>query len=204
MLNVSYNIPRGSVSLHPEVVISKTVDNLNGEATAEVSFSATKEVTEEESFTHTSGSSLTIGTTFSARVPVVEDLLEFEATASFSVTVSSEHTFGRKTTNTLSRTAVLQCRAPAHRYVRCKGMIKSVKMTVPYTMKIKNRHYGCKCTSYGVYKNLRYSNIYMKIYTYKSRPSGNETEDVNFMKDQSHLVQDQSHLVDAQSVVAED
>ena len=190
MLSVSYDIPRGSVTLHPAAAITKTVDNLNGEVTVEASFSVTKKVTEEESFTHTTGTSITVGTTFSVGVPVVENLLGFQASISRSLTVSSEHTFGRKTTNKLSRTAILQCPAPAHRYVRCEGFIKTARMTVPYTMKIKHRHYGCNCTSYGVYKNLHHSNIYLKTYTYKSRPSGNETEDANFIEDQSQLVQD--------------
>ena len=190
VISVSYDIPKGSLSLHPVAAITKTVDNLNGEVAVETSFSITKEVTEEESFKHTAGTSLTVGTVFTVGVPIVNNLFGIQATISRSLTVSSEHTFGKKTTNKLSRTAVLQCPAPAHRYVRCEGMMKTVKMTVPYTMKLKHRHYGCNCTSYGVYKNLHHSNIYLKTYTYKSRPSGNETEDANFMEGQSQLVQD--------------
>ena len=132
VLGVSYDIARGSLSEHPIAASSKTVDNLNGEVKVEPSFSVSKTVTEEESFSHTVGSSLSVGASFSVGVPVVA-----EAKITTTLTLSYEHTFGKTKSKSETRTATLPCPAPAHRYVICHGMVKAVKMSVPYTMKIK-------------------------------------------------------------------
>ena len=187
VLGVSYDVARGSLSQHPLAASSKTVDNLQGETKIEPSFSITTTVTEEEEFTHTVGSSLTVGATFSVGVPLVA-----EAEISTSLTLSYEHTFGKKTSKSESRTATLPCPAPAHRYVICHGMVNVVKMSVPYTMTIKHKHYGCTCESKGVYENVHHTNIYLKPVTYTSKPSGDEVEDAKLVEDQSQLEEEKS------------
>ena len=187
VLGVSYDVARGSLSQHPLAASSKTVDNLQGETKIEPSFSITTTVTEEEEFTHTVGSSLTVGATFSVGVPLVA-----EAEISTSLTLSYEHTFGKKTSKSESRTATLPCPAPAHRYVICHGMVNVVKMSVPYTMTIKHKHYSCTCESKGVYENVHHTNIYLKPVTYTSKPSGDEVEDAKLVEDQSQLEEEKS------------
>ena len=187
VLGVSYDVARGSLSQHPLAASSKTVDNLQGETKIEPSFSITTTVKEEEEFTHTVGSSLTVGATFSVGVPLVA-----EAEISTSLTLSYEHTFGKKTSKSESRTATLPCPAPAHRYVICHGMVNVVKMSVPYTMTIKHKHYGCTCESKGVYENVHHTNIYLKPVTYTSKPSGDEVEDAKLVEDQSQLEEEKS------------
>ena len=195
VINVSYDIARGSVNEQPVSANSKTVNNLDGETQAQVSFSFSTTVTEEESFTHTFGSELSVGATFSAGVPLVT-----EAEISTTLTVKSEHEFGKKTSKAVTRSATLTCSAPPHRYVVCDGIIKVKKLSVPYTMTLKNKHYGCTCTSKGIYKNVHHSSVYMKPSTYKSIPSGDEVEDVKLIEDRSQFMQDQSQLLEDQFV----
>ena len=191
VLGVSYDVARGSLSQHPLAASSKTVDNLQGETEVEPSFSVTTTVTEEEEFTHTIGSSLSVGASFSVGVPLVA-----EAEISTTLTLSSEHTFGKKTSKSESRTATLPCPAPAHRYVICHGMINVVKMSVPYTLTIKHKHYGCTCESKGVYENVHHTNIYLKPVTYTSKPSGDEVEDAKLVEDQSQFVKDTNEFTE--------
>ena len=194
VLGVSYDVARGSLSEHPIAASSKTVDNLNGEVQVEPSFSVSKTVTEEESFSHTVGSSLSVGASFSVGVPVVA-----EAEITTTLTLSYEHTFGKTKSKSETRTATLPCPAPAHRYVICHGMIKAVKMSVPYTMTIKHKHYGCTCESKGVYENVHHTNIYLKPVTYTSKPSGDEVEDAKLVEDQSQLIADEDQFVEDKS-----
>ena len=191
VLGVSYDVARGSLNQLPLAASSKTVDNLQGETEVEPSFSVTTTVTEEEEFTHTIGTSLSVGASFSVGVPLVA-----EAEISTTLTLSSEHTFGKKTSKSESRTATLPCPAPAHRYVICHGMINVVKMSVPYTMTIKHKHYGCTCESKGVYENVHHTNIYLKPVTYTSKPSGDEVEDAKLVEDQSQFVKDTNEFTE--------
>ena len=198
VLGVSYDVARGSLSQHPLAASSKTVNNLQGEVQVQPSFSISTTVTEEEEFKHTVGASLSVGATFSVGVPVVG-----EAEISTSLTLSYEHTFGKKTSKSESRTATLPCPAPAHRYVVCDGMINVVKMSVPYTMTIKHKHYGCTCDTKGVYENVHHTNIYLKTKSYTSIPSGDEVEDAKLVQDQIQLVPNESQFVEHESQFSE-
>ena len=143
------------------------------------SFSYTTEVTEEETFTHTGGTSLEIGATFDAGVPLVVN-----GKISAGLTVSSEHTWG-KTTSTTKTTATLPYLAPAHRYVVCEGLMNVVTVSVPYTMTIKHNHYGCTCAFQGIYKNVHHTGLYLETKTYTSVPGGDEAKYVKSVENQS-------------------
>ena len=144
------------------------------------SFSALKEVTEEEYYEHTAGVSLEIGLTFEVGVPVVSS-----AEISTTLSLSYKHTWGKTTSTTETREAELPCPAPTHRYVVCYRMINTVKTSHPYTMTLKHKHYGCTCTSTGTYENVHHTSIYLEPNTYTSIPSGDEAKDVKSVEDQS-------------------
>ena len=144
------------------------------------SFSALKEVTEEEYYEHTAGVSLEIVLTFEVGVPVVSS-----AEISTTLSLSYKHTWGMTTSTTETREAELPCPAPTHRYVVCYWMINTVKMSHPYTMTLKHKHYGCTCTSTGTYENVHHTSIYLEPNTYTSIPSGDEAKDVKSVEDQS-------------------
>ena len=177
VINVSYDVKKGSLNQQAVAASSKTVDNLNGESQIEPSFSIQTTVTEEETFSHTVGAALTVGAKFSFGVPGIG-----EGEISTSLTVSTERTFGKKTSKSEARTATLPCPAPPHRYVQCEGVINVVRMNVPYTMTIKHKHFGCTCNTQGVYENVHHTNIYLKAHTYTSKPSGDETENLAKMR----------------------
>ena len=176
VIDISYDIKKGSLDQKPVAASSKEVDNLQGEAELAPSFTVSTTVTEEEYFSHTVGASLTIGSSFSFGVPGFG-----EGTISQSLTVSTSHTFGKRTSKSVSRSATLPCKAPPHRYAVCYGMINVVKMRVPYTMKIKHNVFGCTCTVEGVYENVHHTNVFLKASTHTSKPSEDELKEPIFL-----------------------
>ena len=194
-----YDIAKGSLSEYPVTSSSKTINNLYGEVQLETSFSISTTATEKESFTHTIGTELSVGATFSAGVPLVA-----EAEISTTLTVSYKHQFGKTTSKSVSRTATLPCSAPPRRHVVCNGIIKVKKMSVPYTTTLKNKQYGCTCTSKGVYKSVQHTNIYLEPTTYASVPSGNEAEYAKLIEDRTQFLEDQSQLVEDRTQFLED
>ena len=167
---IEYETNKGTTSTHPVATSTKTVDNLDGEVEQDPNFSFSEQVTEEESFSHTVGAALEVGATFEVGVPVVAS-----AEISTSLTLAYEHTFGKSTSKSETRTSTLPCKAPAHRYVVCEGMINVVKMRVPYKMTLKHKTLGCTCESRGVYESVHHTSIYLKVTTYKSKPNRDET-----------------------------
>ena len=188
---VDYDVASGSLSQHPIAAATKIVNNLNGEVEVEPTFSVSQEVTEEEYYEHTAGASLEIGATFDVGVPLVAS-----AEISTTLTVSYEHTWGKTISKTETRSADLPCPAPAHRYVVCNAMVSAVKMSVPYTMTIKHKHYGCTCTSQGIYENVHHTSIYLEPNTYTSIPSGDEVKDVKPVEDEDQQVVDKTQLAE--------
>ena len=194
--SISYDIADGSLSEHPIVTSSRFVDNLEGEVQVEPSFTITKTVKEAESFSYTAGSSLSVGTSIIVGVPKVAPLK-----ITSTLTHKRQHTFGKTKYKIETKTATFSCPAPAHRYVICKGMINTVKMSVPYTMTLKHKHYGCTCESKGVYKNTHHTKIYLKSKIYTSKPSEDEVEDAKLVEDQSQLVEDEGQFVEDKSKI---
>ena len=196
MLRFSYDIANGSLSKHPIAASSKIVYNLEGEVQAEPSFTISKTITESESLSHTAGSSLSVGASFSTGVPVVA-----EAKITTTLTLSYQHTFGKTKYKSETRAATLPCPAPAHRYVIYNGMKNTVKMSVLYTITLRHKYYGCTCESKGVYKNVHPTNIYLKLLTYTSKPSEDEVDDAKLVEDQSQLVEDEGQFVEDKSKI---
>ena len=72
-------------------------------------------------------------------------------------------------------------------------------MSVPYTMTLKNKHYGCTCTSKGVYKSVKHTNIDLEPKTYTSIPSGDQVKDAKLIDDQGQFAEGWSQFVEDQS-----
>ena len=165
VIDISYDIKKGSLDQKPVAAGSKEVDNLQGEAELEPSFTFSTIVTEEEYFSQTSGTSLTIGSSFSVGVPRLG-----ESKISQALTAPKLHTFGVRKSKSLTKSATFPCVSPPHRYAVCYGMINVLKMRVPYTLKIKHKISGCTCTVGGVYENVQHTNLYLKASTHTSKP----------------------------------
>ena len=180
VIGVDYDIAKGSLNKHPLAAATKINNNLNGELDVTATFTVSKEVTEEEYYEHTAGVSIEIGLTFEAGVPVVGS-----AEISTTLSLSYEHTWGKTKSTTITRTSELPCAAPAHRYVVCYGLVDTVKMSVPYTMTLKHKHYGCTCKSTGIYESVHHTQVYLETNTYTSIPSGDEAKDIKSVEDQS-------------------
>ena len=151
-------------------------------------------VTEEELFTHTVGTELSVAATFSTGVPLVA-----KAETTTTLTVNREHQFEKPTSKSETKTSTLPCTALPERYVICHGMVKVQKMSVPYTMTLKNKHYGCTCTSKGVYKSVKHTNIDLEPKTYTSIPSGDQVKDAKLIDDQGQFAEGWSQFVEDQS-----
>ena len=154
---VSYNFKEGSITSRPVAVGSKTINNIAGTLALTAMFNISVSVTEEEEFSYTNGTSPQIGETFTAGVPVAIGS-KFLSDPS----MPTLHTYGKRIMKKETRGAYLPCSAPAHSKVQCYGLLNLVKIDVPYTLTIKHRHYGCNCTSLGVYKKVHHSDIYLK------------------------------------------
>ena len=199
VIGVSYDTPRGSLKQRLLDTSTKDVDNLKGEIKIEPSYSYSATVAEGESFTHTVGTELSVGATFSAGVPLVA-----EAEISTTLSVKTEHEFGKTTSKSTTKTVTMPCPAPPKRYVICHGLVKMQEMSVPYTMTLKNKLFGCTCTSKGVYKNVKSTGFYVKAITYTSKPSGDEVEDEKLMEGRSQFVEDRSQFAEDGSQFGED
>ena len=154
---VNYNMKEGSITSDPVTVSSKSINNLGGSLDLTAMFNVTTSVIEEEEFSYNNGTSPQSGETFTMGVPVAMNSQFFPYPS-----MPALHTYGKRIMKKETREAYLPCAAPALSKVQCYGMLKVVRMNVPYKMTIKHKHYGCNCTSIGVYESVHHSDIYLK------------------------------------------
>ena len=154
---VNYNMKEGFITSDPVTVSSKSINNLGGSLDLTAMFNVSASVIEEEEFSYTNGTSPQSGETFTMGVPVAMNSQFFP-----NPSMPALHTYGKRTMKKETREAYLPCAAPALSKVQCCGMLNIVRMNVPYKMTIKHKHYGCNCTSIGVYESVHHSDIYLK------------------------------------------
>jgi len=154
VVKMDYDIPRASLRQVPLSVSTQINNNLKGTASQNLDFTVTKAVTETKSFTHSVGTSISVGAKFKVSVPLIA-----ETEISVTTTVSTDFTWGKETSVTEERSSTFSCAAPAGKYVICKGIITSVMADIPYTMTIRNKVYGCTCTSNGVYQAVHHTHV---------------------------------------------
>ena len=163
--NVTYYDSGSTLKRRVVTANSHTVDNLSGQVEITPKFIFSTSLTETESSTLKSGTSVELGTKFTAGVP---DVSSFEISA--TRTISKTRIFGQKVIKTETRTVELPCPAPKRKFVVCEGRMDIVKAVVPYKMTIKHKYYGCTCTSTGIYEGENHTGIYLKSTTFSSKP----------------------------------
>ena len=154
---VNYNMKEVFITSDPVTVSSKSINNLGGSLDLTAMFNVSASVIEEEEFSYTNGTSPQSGETFTMGVPVAMNSQFF-----LNPSMPALHTYGKRIMKKETREAYLPCAAPALSKVQCCGMLNIVRMNVPYKMTIKHKHYGCNCTSIGVYESVHHSDIYLK------------------------------------------
>ena len=158
--SIKYHIEEGQFHLHPPTeVAKKVIDNRKSSTTPSIEFTVSKAVTETESFTHTAGMSMTVGTEFKVGVPLIA-----EGKISVSVTASYEFQYGKERSVTKTKEAKFTCPAAVGKITTCLATYRIQQIDVPYTMTLRNKKkYKCTCTSEGVYRGVSATHMSMTV-----------------------------------------
>lgn len=165
VVDIKYDISKGSLKEYAIAGNYKTVDNLFNETLITPVFNISISVSDQETFSFTTGTSLKNGTKFTAGVPTVVC-----ANISSMLTMPTEHTFGETVVKPEVKKAEIPCLVPPGKYVVCEERVDVIEMEIPYTMAIKHQHYKCNCTSSGIFRNIHYTKLHMKSIVYTSKP----------------------------------
>ena len=162
MIDIKYNISKGSLKEYAVADNYKTVDDLSNETLVTPVFISIA-VSNQEMFSLTTRTSLKNSTNFTAGLPTVVC-----SNISSTLTRPTEHTFDETNSKQEVKKAEVPCLVPPGKYVVREEMIDISEMQSLYIMTIK--HYKCSCTSSGVFKNIFYTKMHMKpvVYTSKS------------------------------------
>ena len=162
MIDIKYDISKGSLKEYAVADNYKTVDNLSNETLVTPVFISVP-VSNQEMFSLTTRKSLKNGTNVTAGVPTVAC-----SNISSTLTMPTEHTFGETNIKQEVKKAEVPFLVPPGKHVVREEMIDISEMQSLYIMTIK--HYKCSCTSSGVFKNVCYTKMHMKpvVYTSKS------------------------------------
>lgn len=149
LTNMEYDLKEGKiVEMPPSTAGEKIVYNSGGSLPQSVKFSVSRTETEERSFTHTRGSSVTIGARFSVGFPFIAG-----AGIEYSKTSTSEFTAGEKSTKSKEVTSEFTCNGAPKKTTKCTALQHRDKLSVPYkstwTYKYDD---SCVCTEEGVYE----------------------------------------------------
>ena len=145
--NVTYYDSGSTLKRRVVTANSHTVDSLSGQIEITPNFIFSTSLTESESFTLKTGTSVELGTKFTAGVP---DVSSFEISA--TRTISKTRIFGQKVIKTETRTVEFPCPAPKRKFVVCEGRMDIVKAVVPYKMTIKHNIMGALAQVRGFMK----------------------------------------------------
>lgn len=119
-----------------------------------------EEVGESSSFSHTAGASVTVGTEFSAKIPLVG-----EATVTAELSASYEYSTGKERSVTKNMSAEFPCVASPGKTANCKALIFKFKARCPYTQTWQHKHIGpsCKCSTSGVFEEIAASSMELYV-----------------------------------------
>lgn len=106
--------------------------------------SVSRSTTSSKSWEHAAGVSVTVGTEFSAGVPLLA-----EGSVSVDVTSSYEHTWGTEETETKEWTVEDECTASAGTRVTCEFFVTKKQVNVPFTIV-----WSTGQTTRGIYKGV--------------------------------------------------
>ena len=158
-VSIKFDTNGGQVRFSPPAVVGKKViNNLKGTQSPSIAFTVAKEVVERESFSHTAGASLTVGTEFKTGVPIVA-----EGKVKVEFTVSYQFQYGKEKEKKTTKSATFRCPAGPKLKVTCLVTLSTQEMSVPYTMKLRHKQRGCECFSNGTYDKISATNMHMEI-----------------------------------------
>ena len=157
--SIKYSINDGKVHLRPPMELGRQIiDNRAGNTNPSIDFTISKSVTETESFTHTAGLSLTVGTEFKTGIPFLA-----EGKISLSVTASYEFSYGKEKSVTKTKSAKYACIAAVGKTTTCTATLRMAEINVPYIMTVRHKKKGCKCTSKGFFRRVSSTNMHLHI-----------------------------------------
>lgn len=152
VLSLEYQLDQGKISESASKVIATQYNRNDTSVDQKITFAYTESngtsTDNTSSFSHETGTSITVGTEFKAGVPFIS-----EGKISTEITQSYSHTWGQETTisNDFSSSteATVEVVAKPQMEVKCEFTIQEAKMDVPYVMTLKS---GKRST--GIWKGV--------------------------------------------------
>lgn len=124
-------------------------DNRHGTVERVLEKEFTKTFAQTESWGHTAGASITVGTTFKTGVPSIS-----EGEISMEVSASYEHTWGTEQYEEETYSTNVKCSAPPGTKTVCDYITNAAELDVPYTMHLTQEGGGTK-TINGVWTGVQ-------------------------------------------------
>jgi len=147
IVSIDYQLDAAKIlNSSPMLLASQTLRNHTGQKQS-MKFTVNQEVTNESTFNNTAGISVTVGTTFSAKVPMMGD-----SEISMSATASYEHSWGGSKSTKQSWSQEFPVEVDANKTVKAKAIVKKVVMDVPYVATLKSSATGKVAYVRGVWK----------------------------------------------------
>ncbi|XP_066931652.1 mucin-2-like [Clytia hemisphaerica] len=153
VIKVDYDTAKGTVvRTQTKHVPTITINNCDSEIPSEPTTRSIKEsVTFTESFSQRSSVSLESGVKYTTGVPDVAS-----GEISSTLTNNEERTTGKDKSVTDEITDTFSCRANAETFVTCNVYLNKTVVTIPYTMTLSHKRFGCRCHVSGVYRRVDY------------------------------------------------
>lgn len=148
--DVDYDIKNGKITeMPPQNAGVKTIENETSQS-QQTKYIVTKTVSETSSFEHTTGASISVGTTFGVGIPIVA-----MGEISVEVSASYDYTEGQSREESKSVTAEFWCTSSAYTVTECQSFLFRDKVEVPYTMTwIRKDDPTCICKDSGNFSNI--------------------------------------------------
>ncbi|KAK0431821.1 hemolytic lectin LSLb [Armillaria borealis] len=131
---VEYDVARGKIlRVTPHVLANQTLKN-NSDDEQEMSFHFSENVTHTSTFQYTTGFTITVGTEFSAGVPLVAE--------------------GKISVSCISEQRMFPVKAGAHKTVRGVSSVQQGTLEVPYTIHLVSKSGGVWVETKGIWRGV--------------------------------------------------
>jgi len=157
--SIEYDMVDATVSQgSPFQVGYQIIDNTQGSADQSIEFTAGKTITESTSISHTVGASITVGTSCGV------EAMGISAGGSVEVTASYEYSYGKESSEEVTKEANFVCTAPAGKMVTCTVDMTMVTIEAPYKMMWRNKdNSACSCETEGIQTGISGTQMTMHI-----------------------------------------
>ncbi|XP_063692556.1 papilin-like [Bolinopsis microptera] len=160
--DIEYDMDNKIVTaVRPDFIVNKELTN-RGSRDLVVPLSQQVEVWKMMEFSHTSGATVKVGTSFNVGVPGLGGV-------GVSAEVSGSYSFssGEQTTTKKIITVKFSCTAPPKKRAVCNAMMRKDKVSIPYVMTWTHKRLnGCTCTEEGLFEELVSNNVEMDVQEY--------------------------------------